>query len=51
MKNIIATVTHNPKNVTTTQTTPVAQVVEIGNASALTLGAGQVNWETSRPLC
>ena len=27
----------------------VAQIVELGNAAELTLGAGQVGWETSRP--
>lgn len=39
------------ENTTTSQITSVAQIVEIGTASALTLGAGQVSWETSRPLC
>ena len=28
---------------------PVTQVVELGTATNLTLGAGPVNWEINRP--
>lgn len=30
---------------------PVANVIELGAATTLTMGGGQINWETSRPLC